>query len=266
MIKQMAPLRIGSIWSVIGLKDAAVVVLSGPFAAARFVREYLVAPVYTGAEPGFVWTSEDVLLHPSETGLGGARYAAIWNARPILEADLGLELGTLPTDVTELVKDFYWASINERKIGKHERLGKDVDSANDPAARFQASELERWEPLSGRVFMEAITGRAGFVRLGETWTLGLDEMDDLWQQIEDSESLLGDLTLDAVGHEWVRLTAPLVINLSGIEELPAATLFEHAYPKSMLGWSSAGGRVGWGVDLDLPANPEPVPEGLAEAA
>lgn len=152
MIATMPAPRIGSIWSVLGLSDATVVVLAGPFRTTRGNPEYLMAPLYSGTEPAFVWTSEDVRLDTGETGLGTIRYAAIWNARPVLETDLALELGELSEEATVAVRDAYWASLNERPLGPDPRLGKPIRTHKDAAARFQAREMERWETLSGRVF------------------------------------------------------------------------------------------------------------------
>src|SRR6184192_58465 len=163
---------VGSVWSVLGLEDRIVVILAGPFAADRGTPEYLVSPLYTGQEPGFVWTSEDVRLETSETGLGEARFAAIWNARPLLKADLGLQLGTLTEEATIAVRDVYWASLNERPLGLSPRLGKPIKSAKDAAAQFQARELERWEPLSGRVFAPVSeTSATAWYPMSNAWTL-----------------------------------------------------------------------------------------------
>src|SRR5882672_8773494 len=139
-IRPMPSNLVGSVWSVFGLEDAAVVILAGPFAADRGTPEYLVAPLYTSHEPGFVWTSEDVRLEAAETGLGEPRFAAIWNARPLLDADLGLQLATLTEEATIAVRDAYWASLNERPLGASPRLGKPIKSAADSAAKFQARE------------------------------------------------------------------------------------------------------------------------------
>jgi len=191
---------VGSVWSVLGLEDAAVVILAGPFAADRGTPEYLAAPLYTGHEPGFVWTSEDVRLEAVETGMGEPRFAAIWNARPLLEADLGLQIGTLTEEATIAVRDAYWASLNERTLGANPRLGQPVKSARDPAALFQARELERWEPLSGRVF--APTSQASATTrfsIGDIWTLTPEDVDGLSKAMNATESLLGATRLEAVG-------------------------------------------------------------------
>lgn len=260
----MPATAVGSVWSVPQLGDAAVVVLSGPFAAGTGAREYLVAPLYSDHHPGFVWTSEDVRVTAEETGLRDACYVALWNARPILEADLGLELGTLPIEVVELLKDFYWASINDKSVRKHDRLGTEVRSPDEPAAKFQARELERWEPLSGRVFMQAISAGTTFIWFDDAWTLNLDEIEQLRQEIEESESLLGTTNLEAVGQEWVRLTAPLEISYTGLPDMLDATLFDQSQAQG-LGW-----RAGWTMRSDLDPNgavdPEPTADHLSEAA
>lgn len=191
---------VGSVWSVLGLGDAVVVILAGPFAADRGTPEYLVAPLYAGHEPGFVWTAEDVRLESSETGLDEPRFAAIWNARPLLEADLGLQFGTLTEQATIAVRDAYWASLNERPLGVNPRLGRSVGSAKEPAAQFQARELERWEPLSGRVFAPASEASAtAWYSIGDAWTLTVEDVEGLSKAIDETEGLLGTTQLEAVG-------------------------------------------------------------------
>src|SRR3989449_1538925 len=195
-ISSMPEHVVGSVWSVLGLEDAAVVILAGPFAADRGTPEYLVAPLYTSHEPGFVWTSEDVRLEAAETGLGEPRFAAIWNARPLLEADLGLQFGTLTEQATIAVRDAYWASLNERPLGVNPRLGRSVGSAKEPAAQFQARELERWEPLSGRVFAPVSeTSATAWYSIANAWTLTAEN----WKAIEETDGLLGSTRLEAVG-------------------------------------------------------------------
>ena len=99
-----------------------------------------------------MWSSEDVRLEAKETDLAETRFAAVWNARPLLEADLALPMGELTEDATVAVRDEYWASLNERPLGPDPRLGRPIRSNREPAAQFQAREMERWETLSGRVF------------------------------------------------------------------------------------------------------------------
>jgi hypothetical protein len=146
---------VGSIWAVEGIQGALAVVLLGPFAAARGVPEYVVAPLYRGDEPEFRWTHEDVRLEAEETGIG-RRYAAIWNARPVLETDLSHQAGILGAEATTALRDVYWASVQERTL-RGERLGPVPSSLEDrsKAAEFQRQELRRWRPVSARVMRAA---------------------------------------------------------------------------------------------------------------
>jgi len=82
------PPAIGSLWTVYGTDDRLVLLVGGPF-GSETRREYLVVPVYSGNEPGFIWTDEDVLIRKDESPVN-ALYAAIWNTRPVLESDLML--------------------------------------------------------------------------------------------------------------------------------------------------------------------------------
>lgn len=150
----MTECAIGSVWTVDAGVDGHIVVLAGPFAAARGVPEYLVAPLYRHGHPGFVWTDEDVRLDPVDTGLPDVCYAAIWNARPALAEDLALQVGLVASAATSELRDVYWSSLNEERI-RSARLGRRVTSDRDPALRFQLEELKRWAPLSGRVLERA---------------------------------------------------------------------------------------------------------------
>lgn len=147
--------EIGSIWTVPDLGDAAAVLLAGPFRASSASQEYLIAPLYTGDEPGNRWTSEDVRLEPAEIGGLGTRYVAIWNARPLLAQDLGLQVGLLAAEAVTAVRDAYWENLNEKRSARDPRLGAPIRSRRERVAKFQGAELRRWEPLSGRVLVAA---------------------------------------------------------------------------------------------------------------
>jgi len=218
----MSASRVGTIWSVVGVPDSAVVILAGPFSTPRGRSEHLVAPLYTGGEPGFAWTSEDVRLEERETGLEAPRFAAIWNARPMLEADLGLQLGGLSQDATTAVLDVYWASLNDRPLGRNPRLGKPIRKAADPTARFQAAELERWEPLSGRVFEQPLEVFGSVVVPWATYaTFGVD----LATAIEDSESFVGPISIAGKGPTMVWLTGRWPIGVPGVASARLPDLF-----------------------------------------
>jgi hypothetical protein len=245
------------------------VVLAGPFTTPRGIPEYLVAPLYTGQEPGFVWTSEDVRLSADDTGLGAERFVGIWNARPVLEADLAFELGRLSDEATVAVRDAYWASLNERRLGPSPRLGREVRSASDPAARYQAAELDRWEPLSGRVFAHPaeVSGSTTFL-CGDVWTLTPADVDGLSRAIEESETLVGPVTLDGSGPAKVWLSFSLTVgSLAAPDARRQPDLFEPPRDRSAPVERSEGARVliAWSHDPEQgsPATLEPE---LARAA
>lgn len=140
---------IGSLWTVAGMGEQLAVILLGPF-APRTGPEFVVAPLYTGAEPGFRQTDEDVRLEAEETGVG-VRYLAIWNAGPVLERDLVQQVGWLPAATMTAVLDSYWASLNEA-TDRSPRVGKRIRSQREAVAQFQEAELVRWQPVAGRAW------------------------------------------------------------------------------------------------------------------
>lgn len=261
----MAPHSVGSVWYVLGLDDAAAVILAGPFAADRDVPEYLVAPLYTGREAGFVWTSEDVRLEAAETGLGEPRFAAIWNARPLLADDLVYQIGQLTDEATVVVRDAYWASLNERPLGKNPRLGKAIRAASEPAAQFQARELERWEPTSGRVYSAPLSasGSARFV-FCRHWSLTPQDIEALGDEIEESEKLVGRVLLEGVGARMVWFT-------TGVSSIPKHALgtrqIERLYARSAHWRGSVGGlQIRWDSTAQENLVPAAADSELAEAA
>ena len=265
MITQMPHAPIGSVWSVLGYKDAAVVVLAGPFATNRGAPEYLIAPLYTGREPGFVWTSEDIRLEGDETGLSEARFAATWNARPILDADLALQLGTLNEEATVAVRDAYWASLNDRPLGKSKRLGRAIRGVEDPAATFQRQELLRWEPLSGRAF-DAPEPSSVLVtaRCGDVWTMTLHGIDILSREMASSELFVGSTHIEGIGERKAWLESILQLTYPAQPDRPT-DLFAAA--PGMRVWCEASyvfQRVADGkrqITVEMAANSE-----LADAA
>jgi hypothetical protein len=146
---------LGSVWSVAGVPGGTALVIAGPFGPPGAVREFLVAPLYTGSEPGFSWTDWDVLIRPEESPFNTPRYAAVWNVRPVLEYDLELQLGDVTSQAASVVRDVYWASLNEQKLGPDPRLGRPLRSWKSREAAFQKAELELWKVVSGRVIAAA---------------------------------------------------------------------------------------------------------------
>lgn len=239
----MAAHRIGSIWSVLGLEDSAAVILAGPFAAARGAPEYLVAPLYSGREAGFVWTSEDVKLEPEETGLGEVRFAAIWNARPVLAADLLFEIGNLGEEATIAVRDVYWASLNEQPLASNPRLGREIQSTKDPAAQFQAGELEKWQTVSGRVF-DPTADFSASVRfsMGEMWDLSHTDVEELSAAMEQTDNLLGRIVLDGVGATmaWFTMPVNVLVATGGVVD-SQPDLFESVPGQNMVWYGQVNG-------------------------
>ena len=147
---------LGSVWSVAGVPGGTALVIAGPFGPPGAIREFLIAPLYTGSEPGFSWTDWDVLIRPDESPFNTQRFAAVWNVRPVLEYDLELQLGDVTSQAASAVRDVYWASINEQKLGPDPRLGRPLRSWKSREAAFQKSELEIWKVVSGRVIGAAL--------------------------------------------------------------------------------------------------------------
>ncbi|SRR6266516_3880825 len=251
MINTVAEYPIGSIWSVLGIEDGRVVILAGPFAVSRGSPEYLVAPLYSGSESGFVWTSEDVALTTEDTGLGISLYAALWNARPILEGDLVFRLGQLQDEATIAVRDAYWASLNERPLGKSARLGRRIRSSSDPAAIFQADELRRWQELSGRALRcdPGISASAKFM-LGDRWSLTVHDVAKLAENIESSEEFLIPLELGAVGPSRASFKATLLSSYVARIVTDRSNLFSTSVPATTQYPVSKGVFVGLKVQLN----------------
>jgi hypothetical protein len=147
---------IGSIWTVPELGGAHAIVLLGPYTAGHPVPEYIVAPLYTGAEPGFGWTDQDVFLDERETSLGGARYIAIWNARPVREGDLADKVGSLPdaSHAIELAQDIFWGTQDRTRV--HSRLGT-TRTPGQAVVNFHLGEMLRWRALTVRAAQRVAT-------------------------------------------------------------------------------------------------------------
>lgn len=156
MSDAMPPHSPGEVWSVLGVEGGVMVLLAGPFDAAHGQREYLAAPLYTGKEEGFVWTDQDVRLAADESPSDNELFVGVWNARPVLEDDLFVLLGQLADEALTVARDVYWAALNEETVEAEERLGRSIRSADDPAARFQVAEMDRWSAVSDRVHQEGV--------------------------------------------------------------------------------------------------------------
>ena len=140
---------IGSIWTVPELGGAHAIVLLGPYASGHPVPEYIIAPLYTGAESGFGWTDQDVFVDALETSLGGARYVGVWNARPVRATDLGELVAQLPADAlaVSLAQSVFWGTHDQS--AHHARLGP-MHTPGASVINFHLGEMLRWRMLTVR--------------------------------------------------------------------------------------------------------------------
>jgi hypothetical protein len=151
--------RPGSIRSVSSVAGGLALVLSGPFLTADEEPEFLCLAVYTGKEPDFRWTHQDVRLEPRETGARERLYVATWNVRPILDSHLDEEVGEISTDLLARVADVYWAAVEGGAI-RSKRTGRTHRWLGARAVRrFQHREVIRWKAASGPALTRTV--RAG---------------------------------------------------------------------------------------------------------
>jgi hypothetical protein len=162
----MPKCAIGSIWTVPELGGHHAIVLLGPYTAGHPVPEYIVAPLYTGEEPGFGWTDQDVFVDERETSLGGVRYIGVWNARPVREGDLDARVGNLPEDAPAiaLAQSVFWGT--QDRTTRHSRLGH-VRTPGAALINFHLGEMLRWRALTVRATQRVATAtqKAAALRL-----------------------------------------------------------------------------------------------------
>ena len=140
---------IGSIWTVPELGGSHAIVLLGPYTSGQLAPEYIIAPLYTGAESGFGWTDQDVFVDERETSLGGPRYIGVWNARPVRESDLGAMVARLPEEslAVALAQSVFWGT-QDRAL-RHSRLGP-LRTPGAAVINFHLGEMLRWRLLTVR--------------------------------------------------------------------------------------------------------------------
>lgn len=135
---------IGSIWTVRGVEGGHALVILGPIMRDRGGPQFIVVPIYTGQEPGFGWTDQDVRLESRETSYADTRFLGVWNARPLYERDLERFVMRVPDAhiAIAIAQDVYWASAQGRRL-KHPRLGSPM-RYDSPTTEFQERERQRW--------------------------------------------------------------------------------------------------------------------------
>jgi hypothetical protein len=135
---------VGSIWTVRGVEAGHGLVILGPILRESTGAEFVVVPVYTGSEPGFGWTDQDVRMEPEETSYAAPTFLGVWNARPVLERNLERFVMRVPDAhiAIAIAQDVYWAGAQSRRL-KHPRLGSALKPGSKTEA-FQRAEMAKW--------------------------------------------------------------------------------------------------------------------------
>jgi hypothetical protein len=135
---------VGSIWTVRGVENGHALVILGPIMRENSGSQFVVVPLYTGQEPGFGWTDQDVRLDTEETSYAAPRFLGVWNARPVYERDLEQFVMRVPDAhlAIAIAQDVYWAAAQGRRL-KHPRLGSPL-MAGSQTTQFQERERQRW--------------------------------------------------------------------------------------------------------------------------
>jgi hypothetical protein len=135
---------VGSIWTVRGVENGHALVILGPIMREKTGSQFVVVPVYSGDEPGFGWTDQDVRLDPEETSYAKPRFLGVWNARLVYERELERFVMRVPDAhiAIAIAQDVYWAASQGRRL-KHPRLGSEMREGSE-ATLFQERERKRW--------------------------------------------------------------------------------------------------------------------------
>ena len=146
----------GSIWTVPRVSAEAIcLIASSAHGLARGRPEYQVIPLY------FPWligapSAGDFLIRGPETDLGILLYATLWNARPVLHADLGKQVGRVVSDaVMRDLRDAQLQLIDQRIRVAAGRLG--TEDPRPFVADWRKREIVAWLPLTGRALVEPVT-------------------------------------------------------------------------------------------------------------
>jgi hypothetical protein len=190
----------GTIWSVPEAGEKALcLVISQARGVSRGRPEHQVVPLYLPDLVGRIHSSSDFRITAAETTLGVVLFAALWNLRPLLVADLGTHVGEITTpEVMNDLRDALLRLADPRIDLRPGRLGNAV--LPEAAEKWRTQEVLAWQPLSGRVFEAFHTFSAvGRVRKIEPWILTSADQLQLEHNIERSEDLLGAMRFAAVG-------------------------------------------------------------------
>ncbi|MEJ7810413.1 MAG: hypothetical protein WKG32_08370 [Gemmatimonadaceae bacterium] len=156
---------------------------------SRNRAEYQVVPLYLPSELLGVHSASDFLLRPSETTLGVAYLAALWNTRPLLAKDLFQERARIVTPAAlEDLRDAHLHLADPTIAVGLGRLG--TSALTDDIRRWRAQEIAAWQPLSGRALAPAIGAGAWVKFLVNTDWLEFSEKDlerfsSFWKASDD---------------------------------------------------------------------------------
>lgn len=146
----------GSIWTVPRVsRDATCVIASHVRGVERGRPEYHVVPLYFSRLIGAPSTG-DFLIRATETDLGVPLYAAIWNARPMLHADLGKQVGRVQSDAAlRELRDAQLQVFDPRMRVAPGRLG--TAEVRPMVDDWRKREMLAWLPLTARALTQPVT-------------------------------------------------------------------------------------------------------------
>jgi hypothetical protein len=194
----------GSIWTVPAAGDRALaLILSAPRGVSRGRPEYQVVPLY---EPSLLSTQRDhdFRLAPSETTLGVEYFAALWNARPLLEADLGRHVGQVRSrEAMADLRNAYLRLADPSITVAPGRLGRERHS--DGVEPWREQEIAAWQRLTGRALAPVgISPLRVRCMVDQTWTMfTFEQLTELTPAMRRSDSLANLVNDAAVGANTV---------------------------------------------------------------
>jgi len=199
----------GSIWTVPSVGTSALgLLISDARGVARGRPEYQVVPLIP-AEIGNPHTEFDFLLAADETSLGRKFYAALWNLRPVLGADLGEFRGrvTSPEAMRDL-RDAYLRLVDPSIGVRSGRLGN--ARVTDAVDRFRIATVRTWAHLSGRVLQRLHAPATEVFEIGGDWCrFYLDQLERFTDRTRESDNLIGQTRVIASGAEMGFVAVPL---------------------------------------------------------
>jgi hypothetical protein len=146
----------GSIYSVPALgPTAACLLLTSARGLTRDRPEHLVVPLYSRAEIVGDVGVDDFRLFAPEVIPGAEWYAAIWNIRPLLAADLGSEVGrVVSNEALDDLRDAYLRKADPSIKVAPERVG--LTPYDSRSEEWHDKEITDWQRLSARVFDDSV--------------------------------------------------------------------------------------------------------------